>query len=235
MDAGDKIKITKGKFNFGGKISKQFDKHVKKSVPLYDIGHHLTCKLSSFFIDNGSMAYDLGCSTGTLIKKICKYNQHINFKIKGIDREKNMIKKKKKNNKNNKKISFSSEKLENVKLKKSDFVVSYYTIQFIKPKYRQKVYNEIYKSLNWSGGFVLFEKVRSPDARFQDLMTQVYSEYKNDVGYNEKQIYHKAVSIRGFLEPFTSTANKAYLKRAGFKDILTIQKYGPFEGILAIK
>jgi len=93
----------------------------------------------------------------------------------------------------------------------------------------------IYKSLNWSGGFVLFEKVRSPDARFQDLMTQVYSEYKNDVGYNEKQIYHKAVSIRGFLEPFTSTANKAYLKRAGFKDILTIQKYGPFEGILAIK
>ena len=96
MDAGDKIKITKGKFNFGGKISKQFDNHVKKSVPLYDIGHHLICKLSSFFIDNGSIAYDLGCSTGTLIKKICKYNKNINFKIKGIDREKNMIKEAKK-------------------------------------------------------------------------------------------------------------------------------------------
>ena len=45
MDAGDKIKITKGKFNFGGKISKQFDKHVKKSVPLSEHFLITLCKL----------------------------------------------------------------------------------------------------------------------------------------------------------------------------------------------
>ena len=146
-----------------------------------------------------------------------------------------MIKEAKRKIKNNKKILFKTMKLEKIKLKKCDLVISYYTIQFIKPKYRQKIFNEIYKSLNWSGGLILFEKVRSPDARFQDIMTQIYNEYKSDIGYNEKQIYQKAISIRGFLEPFTSSANKAYLKRAGFKDILTIQKYGPFEGILAIK
>ena len=81
----------------------------------------------------------------------------------------------------------------------------------------------------------MFEKVRGSDARFQDMMTQIYNEYKNDVGYDEKQIYHKSLSIRGVLEPFTSAANLGYLKRAGFKDVMSVMKYGSFEGFLAIK
>ena len=36
MDAGDKIKTKLGAFSFGGSTSKNFDKHVSKSVPLYD-------------------------------------------------------------------------------------------------------------------------------------------------------------------------------------------------------
>ena len=59
------------------------------------------------------------------------------------------------------------------------------------------------------------EKTRGPDARFQDILNQIYSEYKKDIGYNEKQIYEKSLSIRGYLEPFTSKANIDYLKRAG--------------------
>ena len=50
-----------------------------------------------------------------------------------------------------------------------------------------------------------------------------------------KQIYNKSISIRGFLEPFTTSANLAYLKRAGFKDVMSIMKYTFFEGFLAIK
>ena len=109
-------------------------------------------------------------------------------------------------------------------------IISYYTLQFIKPKFRQEIFNKIYKSLNWSGAFILFEKVRGPDARFQDIFTQTYHEFKNKNGFTEKQIYNKALSIRGMLEPFTSKANIDYMKRAGFKDITPIIKYCPFEG-----
>ena len=28
------------------------------------------------------------------------------------------------------------------------------------------------------GGFILFEKVRGPDARFQDILQTLYTEYK---------------------------------------------------------
>ena len=146
-----------------------------------------------------------------------------------------MITQAKKKIKKNKKISLKVSDLKKLKLKKSDLIMSYYTIQFVKPKFRQKIFNDIYNALNWGGAFIIFEKTRGPDARFQDILNQIYSEYKKDIGYNEKQIYEKSLSIRGYLEPFTSKANIDYLKRAGFKDIMTIQKYGPFEGFLAIK
>ena len=68
MDAGDKIKILKGKFSFSGSMTKNFDQHVSKSVPLYSIGHYLICKLSSFFIQNKSFAYDLSLSNFALYR-----------------------------------------------------------------------------------------------------------------------------------------------------------------------
>ena len=49
--------------------------------------------------------YDLGCSTGTLIKKIIKYNSKIKFKIIGVDKEPNMIKEAKKKLKRLKRVS----------------------------------------------------------------------------------------------------------------------------------
>ena len=64
----------------------------------------------------------------------------------------------KQKNRNKKNVSFRCADIKKIKLDKSDFVVSYYTIQFIKPKYRQLIFNKIFKSLNWGGGFVFLEK-----------------------------------------------------------------------------
>tara|TARA_B100000787_G_scaffold169111_1_gene159392 strand:- start:1333 stop:2043 length:711 start_codon:yes stop_codon:yes gene_type:complete len=236
MDTGDKISTKKSNFSFGGKTPKYFDQHVKKSVPLYDVGQDIICKLSSFFISKNCNIYDLGCSTGTLIKKIDEYNSLKTMNFYGIDVEKNMIdlaKKKLKTCKN--KINLKCADINKVKFKKSELIVSYYTIQFLKPKYRQALINKIYNSLNWGGAFIYFEKVRASDARFQDLMNQIYLEYKHDIGYNEKQVWNKSLSLRGVLEPYSTNENMNFLKRAGFKDYMSILKYSCFEGFLAIK
>ena len=218
-------------------VHKNFEKHVEKSVPFYNEGHNLICKLSSFFLVNKSKIYDLGCSTGKLLRDISDYNKDLDIKLCGLDAEAKMIQHSKKLlNKNSKKrISFKKSDLLNLKLQKSDFITSYYTIQFVKPKFRQKIFDKIYKSLNHGGAFVLFEKVRGPDARFQDIFNQIYHEFKFDKGFSKEQIYNKATSIRGVLEPFTSKANIDYMKRAGFEDITPILKYCSFEGFLAIK
>jgi tRNA (cmo5U34)-methyltransferase len=120
-------------------------------------------------------------------------------------------------------------------LEKCDLVISYYTMQFVRPKFRQELFNRIFESLNWGGAFVLFEKVRSPDARFQDIMTGLYTDYKLDQGYSSDEIISKSRSLKGVLDPFSTSANFELLERAGFKDAMTIMKYVSFEGILAIK
>ena len=45
----------------------------------------------------------------------------------------------------------------------------------------------------------------------------------------------KTRSLKGVMEPFSTQGNIDLLKRSGFKDINTIQKYICFEGFLAIK
>lgn len=85
------------------------------------------------------------------------------------------------------------------------------------------------------GAFFLIEKVRGSDARFQDILNQVYIEYKLSKGYSSTEIINKGRSLKGILEPFSTKGNVDLLKRAGFKDIITIFKYACFEGFLAIK
>ena len=60
-------------------------------------------------------------------------------------------------------------------------------------------------------------------------------EYKIDQGYTSDEIISKSRSLKGILEPFSTKGNRDMLKRAGFVDILTVFKYGSFEGFLAIK
>jgi tRNA (cmo5U34)-methyltransferase len=108
-------------------------------------------------------------------------------------------------------------------------------MQFVRPRFRQDTINRIYKSLRWGGAFVYFEKVRAPDARFNDIMSLLYIDHKIDQGYAGNEIVGKARSLKGVLEPFSTQGNLDLLKRAGFVDIMTVFKYICFEGFLAIK
>ena len=45
------------------------------------------------------------------------------------------------------------------------------------------MFNKIYKSLKWGGAFLMFEKVRANDARFQDMISQIYMDYKIKQGF----------------------------------------------------
>jgi tRNA (cmo5U34)-methyltransferase len=235
--AGDNINTEDSNWKFSGETVSNFNEHVKKSVPLYIEGHQLTCNLSKFFVKNDSIVYEIGCSTGVLTNKLLDSNNlKSNAQFIGIDVEKDMINYANLNLADNKKnISFKHANINSVKLKKSDLVVCYYTIQFISPSERQQVINKLFESLNWGGALIMFEKVRAPDARFQDIINTLYLNYKLDQGYSGENIVSKMMSLKGILEPFSTQGNIDLLKRAGFEDIVSIQKYLSFEGFLAIK
>jgi tRNA (cmo5U34)-methyltransferase len=225
---------TNANWKFSGGIAKKFDSHILRSVPFYLEGHDLVCKISDFFLKDKSHCCELGCSTGVLISKLHKHNIEKKVKFVGIEIEKDMVAQSRK--KLNKKIKIINNDFLKVKIKnKFDFIVSYYTAQFIKPQNRQVFFNKVFKSLNWGGGFVFFEKVRAPDARFQDMMTSVYEDFKLDNNFTPLEIISKKRSLKGVLEPFSTKGNIDLLKRAGFKDYMTVFKYTSFQGFLAIK
>jgi len=234
-NVGDSIKAENANWTFSGKVSKTFDQHVSKSVPFYHEGHDLIAKISDFFLQNGSLCYDLGCSTGELTRILAARNRNKDVQFIEIDREDGMVEEAREKCKDFTNVKVIKSDLIEIEFEKADLIVSNYTIQFTKPKNRQILFDRIYNSLNWGGGFLLFEKVRAPDARFQDMTTAIYTDFKIEQGYNADEIVSKTRSLKGVLEPFSTQGNLELLKRAGFVDVMTIMKYVCFEGFLAIK
>ena len=108
-------------------------------------------------------------------------------------------------------------------------------MQFIRPAKRQVIFNRIYKSLNPSGGFLMFEKIRASNARFQDIMNFLYFDFKRSNGLSKEEIINKEILLRGILEPSTDKQNLKYLNKAGFKKIMPLAQHLNFKGYLAVK
>jgi tRNA (cmo5U34)-methyltransferase len=232
---GDSIDAPNAGWSFGGDVPEHFEDHVSKSVPLYDAGHDLVLKIADFFIDDRSVCYELGCSTAVLTRRLAERNAHRRTRFVGIDIEESMTRKASELCADLPNVSIVTADALDVDLEPADLIIAYYTVQFVRPRHRQHLLDRIYEALNWGGAFVLFEKVRGPDARFQDLFTALYTDYKLDRGYGPDEIIGKARSLKGVLEPFSTQGNLDLLRRAGFVDITTVMKYVCFEGFLAIK
>lgn len=235
--AGDGIRTARAAWDFGGETVKTFDAHLRSSIPLYQEGHDLVCSLSDFFVQKESVCYELGTSLGTLVKRLAERHSHKD-KVRwiGVDCEQDMIREAGSNlGVLQDRIQFLAEDINTLLFEKTDLVVAYYTIQFVPPYLRQEIINRIYGALNWGGAFICFEKVRANDARFQDYMTALYTDYKLEQGYSAEEIVNKAQSLKSVLEPFSTQGNLDLFKRAGFIDILSVQKYICFEGFLCIK
>lgn len=235
---GNNIVSQNAAWDFGGDTPSYFEEHVSKSVPYYNDGHKLIISISDFFVKSNSICYELGCSTGLLTRNLASHHLS-SVKWVGIDVEPNMIAMAKEY------LATKAPSLLNVEyitddiliypFESSDFMVAYYTIQFVPPYIRQDIYNRIYQSLNWGGAFLLFEKVRAPDARFQDIASSLYVEYKLSQGYTPSEVIAKSRSLKGVLEPFSTAGNLDMLMRAGFTDIMTVFKHVCFEGFFCIK
>jgi len=239
-NVGDGLLANSGRWTFGDGVADTFDEHVSKSVPLYREGHELICDMSDFFIKENSICYEIGCSTGTLTYKIAEHNKgKKGASFIGIDIEHEMIlkaiSKKNGNATEETNIDFLVSDVLSAEFQPADLIICYYTVQFIRPSDRQNLINKLYNSLKWGAGLILYEKVRGADARFQDILSILYNDYKLSKGYTPEEIIYKTRSLKGVMEPFSTQANIDLLRRAGFVDINTIQKYLCFEGFLAIK
>lgn len=236
MNVGHNIETQRASWSFQGTVAETFVEHVRQSVPMYDAGHDLVCAVSDYFVRDDSVCYEIGTSTGQLLRKLATHHSgKTGVRWVGIDPVEAMVEKARTHCAGIQNIEIVCDDALTHPFEKSDFIVSYYCIQFVPPRHRQDLINRLYERLHWGGGFVLFEKVRAPDARFQDMCVALYNDFKARNGFSAEEILNKTSSLKGVLEPFSTEGTTALLRRAGFTDIMSIMKWVSFEGFLAIK
>ena len=235
LNVGDDITATDTRWSFSGSTPGQFDQHVNRSVPLYSEGHTLIDGLVDFFARPGATIVDVGCSTGTLLARLAQNPVMKNAKIIGFDIEADMVRQARK----------TCAGLDNVEVRQGDAasasytganaVIMYYILQFVSKGERRSILQRVYDGLTPGGGLMLFEKTLCPDARLQDMINQLYMDFKQANGFDTDEIYNKSRSLRSVMDPQPSEDNHSLLHQVGFRSVMTIQKYLTFEGVLAIK
>jgi tRNA (cmo5U34)-methyltransferase len=222
-------RLEKQDHSFSFSTIENFDDHINQSIPHYDTMNENIVALSEYFIDEGTNVYDIGCSTGKLLRRLKEGKDDAHFY--GLEINENMIK------------EFTSDT--NLTLINSDItkyneyvnaslITSIFTLQFVPLKDREKILKEIYKGLNKGGAFIFSEKVLSRYSKFQDIFTFLYYDFKKR-NFSEKEILDKEVNLRSIMKPITLEENIQMLKKVGFKDIDVIWKNYNFVNIIAIK
>lgn len=224
-------------WKFDSEVTNIFDTHVREHVPIYEDMHNFITEVSSWFIDEDSNFYDIGCSTGELISNIYKKHPEGFKKMIGIDISKDMYKNCSKRFKDYEKVEIynNNVKSENFEIKNANLIGCVLTLMFTRINDRSEIIKKIYDGLNKGGAFILVEKIVTENSRFNEMWSDMYHDSKIKKGVSVEKVFEKSRSIRGVLKPLTIKENLCMLEAVGFEQNEVFFKWGNFCGIIAIK
>ena len=226
-------------FEFNEEVTNVFDDMITRSVPFYKEIHALILDIFSKIPTKGELIYDLGCSTGTTIQLLHRSLKESGDKPKfvGIDSSESMIKKCRGNLSHEKNLNFKliNEKIQDVELQSSKIIIMNYTLQFIPTKKRLPILKKIYKSLKKGGVFIMSEKIRPEFENVEEVITELYYDFKRRNGYSNLEIMQKREALEKVLTPNTIGQQKTLLKDAGFNSYDTIFQWYNFSSFIGIK
>jgi tRNA (cmo5U34)-methyltransferase len=227
-----------GKFEFNEPVARVFDDMLERSVPFYKECQQMVIDLALHFAQKNSTVYDLGCSTGTLLRSLTRaIPENRNIRFVGLDNSEAMLKKAHGKLKCYlKRCELVTANLESdFELSDASVVIMNYTLQFIPPKRRAAMLKRIYKGLLPGGGFILIEKVRGESDGLNDLFVEQYHAYKLSQGYSKLEIAKKREALENVLIPLKPGKNRDLLEATGFRQVDVFFKWFNFAGFLAIK
>lgn len=234
MEVGDGIQLSGGAWSFD-RAASNFDGHIARSIPDLPQQRDFVARLAAFFLHPGARAYELGVSTGRLAEKVLGRIPNRQLRYIGLDDSSAMIEQAGHNLAADLRFHGEVADVAGYSYEPAALVLSFYTLQFVPAPAREALLQRIYHAITPGGALVLFEKTLASDPRIQDLLGQIYMDYKLDQGFTPEEILNKAGSLRGILDPRTSAWNLALLRRCGFAAVEIIYRNYCFEGYLAIK
>lgn len=223
--------MSKKDWNFENGLYKSFDSHIEMSIPGLKRIHEYIIRFSEWFAIDGSTVYDIGSSTGKLLKNIKEHNSGRNLNLNGIEIVPEMINSENYSNG----INFINDSIVDFEFSKCDFVISCFSIQFINKKERNSIYKNIYNSLNQGGCFMLAEKTMNRNSYISEIKKSLLFEDKVKNGLSESEILSKDIKLRGVMNLDYEKNILENLQTIGYSEIDIIFKDNEFTLYCAIK
>lgn len=227
-----------GDFEFNKNVAQVFDDMVSRSVPFYQEIQRMITELSKDFATPEGAVYDLGCSTGTTLMNLDKVVDP-SVRFVGIDESSEMLDKCRRNFEDagmQRPYDLKSANLnEGVSMDPASVVVMCLTLQFVRPLFRERLVQDIYRQLNPNGALILVEKVLGEDSLFNRLFINYYYNMKRRHQYSEMEISQKREALENVLIPYKLGENITLLNASGFRYCEVFFKWYNFCGIIAVK
>ena len=227
---------TPDKFEFNAKVARVFDDMLERSIPFYHECQTMVVALAVEFCRKNTCLYDLGCSTGTLLKQLAQTLPE-NIRLVGLDNSRPML------DQARRKLKGQMHRCELVEqdllaitnLENASVIIMNYTLQFAPPKKRAALLRKIFKSLRPGGAFILVEKVLGETKGLNEVFVRQYHDLKRERGYSRLEISRKREALEDVLVPLKPSKNVKLLNTAGFKNVDVFFKWFNFAGVLAVK
>jgi tRNA (cmo5U34)-methyltransferase len=226
-------------FQFDETVANVFDDMLERSVPFYREAQRMTVELARNFAQPGSSVADLGWSTGTTMALLCQALPDPQVRMVGFDLSEAMLDKCREN-------LGRLGLMERCQLRQQDLhqefdlsdasvVIMNYTLQFIRPLYRDTLIRNIFQALRPGGCLLLSEKILSPDPVLNSLYIDLYYEFKRKNGYSELEIAQKREALENVLVPYRIQENLDLLQRNGFAAADLFFRWYNFASFIALK
>lgn len=197
-----------------------FDNHIIKSIPNYDILFSSIKSISEYFFCENTNVYDLGCSTGKLLKSINNNCNKIGYDIANLLPKEEGFYEVDLNNKFN--------------INNACVVYSIFTMQFLNPSCRKQYLLNIYNGLNKGGALIISEKIYQNQGKFQEILSFSHYDYKKN-NFTIDEIFSKEKDLRFIMKPFIEGELDQLLIDCGFITKTTFWQMFNFKAVIAIK
>ena len=223
-------------FSFA-RFAEGFDQHIRQSIRGYADLMSDCVALSEYFVEDGTVVFDIGCSTGTFLHEVRKKNETRcpGARYVGIDIEEKFD------------PQWRDEKLAGIEFHVTDirsfaipshcsFVTSIFSLQFIPESDRHRVLDHIHRALLPGGALIVAEKTLSTLAKLNDMLTFIHYDFKRR-SFTEAEILAKERSLRPIMKLWSEQQIIDTMAGVGFakEKIQCFWRNHNFASVIALK
>ncbi|HCR29642.1 MAG TPA: carboxy-S-adenosyl-L-methionine synthase CmoA [Opitutae bacterium] len=226
-----------GSFVFDDSVAQVFDDMIRRSVPGYGMTLSLMPLIAKRFGQQGTKAYDLGCSIGAGLIAIADGLPN-STELVGIDNAQPMLDRCADNLKAanlEQTWELSCKDILETEYSNASIALLNFTLQFVPIDKRLPLLSKVASGMNPGGALLLSEKIRFNDSCIQKSLFELHHDYKRSNGYSDMEVSQKRAALEDVLKPETIEEHKASLEKAGFSHCEVWFQCFNFASLLAIK